>query len=48
MTPAPLTILSFDQYLHYSDATDTRYELVRGYLVPMPPAPGPTAKLPIF
>ncbi|MBD1916218.1 MULTISPECIES: hypothetical protein [Cyanophyceae] len=32
MTQTALTTLSFEQYLHYSDRTDTRYELVRGYL----------------
>ncbi len=32
MTQVALTTLSFEQYLHYSDRTDTRYELVRGYL----------------
>jgi Uma2 family endonuclease len=48
MTQAALTTLSFDQYLHYSDGTDTRYELVRGYLLPMTPAPWPHSKIAKF
>jgi Uma2 family endonuclease len=48
MTQAALTILNFDQYRHYSDGTDTRYELVRGYLVPMTPAPWPHSKIAKF
>jgi Uma2 family endonuclease len=36
-TPTP-TFLTFDQYLAYDDGTDTRYELVDGELVEMPPA----------
>jgi Uma2 family endonuclease len=48
MTQAALTTLSFEQYLHYSDGTDTRYELVRGYLVPMTPAPWPHSKIAKF
>jgi Uma2 family endonuclease len=31
------TLLTFDQYLAYDDGTDTRYELVDGELVAMPP-----------
>lgn len=31
------TPLTFDQYLAYDDGTDTRYELVDGELVAMPP-----------
>jgi Uma2 family endonuclease len=48
MTQAALAIFNFDQYLHYSDGTDTRYELVRGYLVPMTPAPWPHSKIAKF
>ncbi|MGF1570747.1 MAG: Uma2 family endonuclease [Nodosilinea sp.] len=48
MTQAALTTLSFNQYLHHSDGTDTRYELVRGYLVPMSPAPWPHSKIAKF
>ncbi len=48
MTQAALTTLSFEQYLHYSDRTDTRYELVRGYLVPISPAPWPHSKIAKF
>ncbi len=35
-TPAK-TLLTFDEYLAYDDGTDTRYELVDGELVAMPP-----------
>lgn len=31
------TFLTFDEYLAYDDGTDTRYELVDGELVAMPP-----------
>ena len=31
------TLLTFDEYLAYDDGTDTRYELVDGELVAMPP-----------
>ncbi|HIK14171.1 MAG TPA: Uma2 family endonuclease [Leptolyngbyaceae cyanobacterium M33_DOE_097] len=31
------TFLTFDEYLAYNDETDTRYELVDGELVAMPP-----------
>lgn len=48
MTQAAPTTLTFDQYLHHSDGTDTRYELVRGYLVPMTPAPWPHSKIAKF
>jgi Uma2 family endonuclease len=30
--------MSFEEYLRFDDGTDTRYELVRGVLVPMPTA----------
>jgi Uma2 family endonuclease len=33
----PTTYLTFDDYLAYDDGTDTRYELVDGVLVEMPP-----------
>lgn len=29
--------MTFEEYLHYDDGTDTRYELVNGALIPMPP-----------
>jgi Uma2 family endonuclease len=35
-TPAK-TLLTFDEYLAYDDGSDTRYELVDGELVAMPP-----------
>lgn len=34
---APKTLLTFEDYLAYDDGTDTRYELVDGELVAMPP-----------
>jgi Uma2 family endonuclease len=39
MTSTPFTkmLLTFDEYLAYDDGTDTRYELVDGELVEMPP-----------
>lgn len=30
-------LMSLDEYLHYDDGTDTRYELVDGVLIEMPP-----------
>jgi Uma2 family endonuclease len=40
-TPSTPTLLTFDDYLAYDDGTDTRYELVDGELVAMPPeSPG--------
>jgi Uma2 family endonuclease len=33
----PTTYLTFEDYLAYDDGTDTRYELVDGVLVEMPP-----------
>ena len=48
MPQAALHTLNLHQYLHYSDGTDTRYELVRGYLVPMTPAPWPHSKIAKF
>ncbi len=30
-------LLTFEEYLTYDDGTDTRYELVDGELVEMPP-----------
>lgn len=44
----PLQTLTFNQYLNYSDGTDTRYELVRGLLHPMTPAPWPHSKIAKF
>lgn len=39
--PSSPTLLTFDDYLAYDDGTDTRYELVDGELVAMPPeSPG--------
>ena len=48
VSPVPLTTLTFAQYLHYVDGTDTRYELVRGLLWPMTPAPWPHSKIAKF
>ncbi|MEN9518288.1 MAG: hypothetical protein RLZZ381_876, partial [Cyanobacteriota bacterium] len=36
-TPTPEKI-SFEEYLNYDDGTDSRYELVDGELILMPPA----------
>ncbi|NJN21995.1 MAG: Uma2 family endonuclease [Leptolyngbya sp. RL_3_1] len=47
-TLTPLQILTFDQYLHHQAGTDTRYELVRGLLLPMTPAPWPHSKIAKF
>ena len=40
MIQAAAKILTFEEYLDYADGTDTRYELVRGRLVPMNPPTG--------
>ncbi len=41
MTQTPTTKrLTFEEYLAYDDGTDTRYELVDGELIEMPPARG--------
>ncbi|MEO1146252.1 MAG: Uma2 family endonuclease, partial [Cyanobacteria bacterium J06638_22] len=40
MSQAPSTesqLLTFEEYLLYSEVTDTRYELVNGVLIEMPP-----------
>jgi Uma2 family endonuclease len=39
------TLLTFDEYLAYDDGTDTRYELVDGELVAMPPESPENLKL---
>jgi Uma2 family endonuclease len=36
-TAAPKTLLTFEEFLAYDDGSDTRYELVDGELVEMPP-----------
>jgi Uma2 family endonuclease len=36
-TPSKTQCFTFDEYLAYDDGTDTRYELVDGELVEMPP-----------
>jgi Uma2 family endonuclease len=33
-------LLTYEEYLHYDDGTDTRYELVDGVVEPMTPASG--------
>ncbi|MBD2261158.1 Uma2 family endonuclease [Pseudanabaena sp. FACHB-2040] len=40
--------LTFEEYLAYDDGTDTRYELVNGELVPMPPESRLNAKTAMF
>ncbi|MGD1908781.1 MAG: Uma2 family endonuclease [Leptolyngbyaceae cyanobacterium] len=47
-TLTPLETLTFEQYLAHQDGTDTRYELVRGLLLPMTPAPWPHSKIAKF
>jgi Uma2 family endonuclease len=37
VAPSPTKLLTFEEYLVYDDGTDTRYELVDGELVEMPP-----------
>jgi Uma2 family endonuclease len=37
VAPSPTKLLTFEEYLAYDDGTDTRYELVDGELVEMPP-----------
>lgn len=48
IAPTPLPTLSFEDYLQYSDRTVNRYELVRGLLLPMTPAPWPHSKIAKF
>jgi Uma2 family endonuclease len=48
MTQAIAKHLTFEEYLAYDDGTDTRYELVNGELVPMPPESRLNAKIAIF
>jgi Uma2 family endonuclease len=35
--PTDTQLLTFEDYLRHDDGTDTRYELVNGVLVEMPP-----------
>ena len=37
VTTVPKKLLTFEEYLAYDDGTDTRYELVDGELIEMPP-----------
>ena len=47
-TLSPKTLLTFEDYLAYDDGTDTRYELVDGELVAMPPESPQNLKLARF
>lgn len=47
-TLSPQTLLTFEDYLAYDDGTDTRYELVDGELVAMPPESPENLKLARF
>ncbi|MFH7243072.1 MAG: Uma2 family endonuclease [Spirulina sp.] len=47
-TLSPQTRLTFEDYLAYDDGTDTRYELVDGELVAMPPESPENLKLARF
>lgn len=40
--------MAFDEYLTYDDGSDTRYELVNGELVPMPPESRLNARIAMF
>jgi len=40
--------MTFEEYLSYNDGTDTRYELVNGELVPMPPETRLNARIAMF
>lgn len=40
--------MTLEEYLNYDDGTDTRYELVNGELVPMPPESRLNIKIAIF
>lgn len=40
MVQIPTKRLTFEEYLNYDDGTDTRYELVDGELIEIPPARG--------
>jgi len=44
-TAPPSQTLTFEQYRFYQDETDTRYELHRGKLIPMPTATGLHGKI---
>lgn len=40
--------MTFDEYLAYDDGTDTRYELVNGELIAMPPESRLNARIAMF
>lgn len=48
MTQATRKKMTFEEYLHYDDGTDTRYELVGGELVTMPPEERINSKIALF
>ncbi|WP_019499332.1 Uma2 family endonuclease [Pseudanabaena sp. PCC 6802] len=48
MTLATKKKLTFEEYLAYDDGTDTRYELVNGELVAMPPESRLNARIAMF
>lgn len=48
MTQATNKGMTFEEYLHYDDGTDTRYELVGGELVAMPPEDRVNSKIALF
>ncbi|MGC8711794.1 MAG: Uma2 family endonuclease [Leptodesmis sp.] len=45
VTTKPMTL---EEYLNYDDGTDTRYELVNGELIPMPPESRLNIQIAIF
>jgi Uma2 family endonuclease len=48
MTQATTRRMTFEQYLSYDDGTDTRYELVGGELIAMPPEDRINSKIALF
>ncbi len=48
MTQATKKRMTFEEYLRYDDGTDTRYELVGGELVAMPPENRINSKIALF
>ena len=48
MIQSPTKYYTFEEYLAYNDGTDTKYELVNGELIAMPPASGLHALIMVF
>jgi Uma2 family endonuclease len=45
VTASPAILTTLEDYLRHEDGTDTRYELVDGELIPMPPEPPANSNL---